>query len=236
MGQLIDALADGFGKSLKCDHATNSVGRTGSRFEISGPGGSMRADSVVLAVPAYRAARMLSGILPGIAGPLEEIPYCGLWVVCLGFDRSAVPHLLDGYGFLIPRRDKRRILGCLWSSSIFPGRAPSGEVLLRVMAGGSRNPEIARLSESKIVQTIREEMHDMLGISAEPKLVKAIHHERAIPQYTIGHALRLAAIDKAAEEVPGLFLTGNAYRGVAMADCILQAGKTAETVVEFIGE
>jgi oxygen-dependent protoporphyrinogen oxidase len=166
--------------------------------------------------------------------PLGKIEYNGIWVVALGFDEKAVPRPLDGYGFLVPRSEKRRILGCLWSSSIFPGRAPEGKALLTVMAGGARDPEIASLPEKDIIPLVREELRETMGISAEPELIRAKHHAKAIPQYTIGHALRLAAIDEAVGEVPGLFLTGNAYRGVAMADCILQAGITAEKTIEFL--
>ena len=177
---------------------------------------------------------MLSSLIPAAVSPLEGIEYNSLWVVALGFDEKAIPRPVDGYGFLIPRREKRKILGCLWSSSIFPGRAPDGKVLLTVMAGGARNPEIGALSHDEILPLVREELRVTMGIDAAPEFIRARHHEKAIPQYTIGHATRLAAIDKAIKDVPGVFLTGNAYRGVAMADCILQAGHTADRMLEYL--
>ncbi len=234
MGQLTDWLAKSFGSSLILDCAVASIERRESRFAIQTSRGEMQADSVVLAVPAYQAARMLDALAPEAAGPLEEIEYNGLWVVALGFDEDALPRPLDGYGFLVPRSEKRGILGCLWSSSIFPGRSPKYRVLLTVMAGGARNPEIAALPEEEIVPLVQKELRHMMGIEAKPEFIRAKRHARAIPQYTLGHAGRLAAIDEAIEEVPGLFLTGNAYRGVAMSDCILQAGLTANKAVEYM--
>jgi oxygen-dependent protoporphyrinogen oxidase len=154
----------------------------------------------------------------------------------MGFDEDALPRPLDGYGFLVPRTEKRGILGCLWSSSIFPGRSPKYRVLLTVMAGGARNPEIAGLPEEEIVSLVQKELRHMMGIDAKPEFIRAKRHARAIPQYTLGHAERLAAIDEALGRVPGLFLTGNAYRGVAMSDCILQAGLTAEKTVEYLSQ
>jgi oxygen-dependent protoporphyrinogen oxidase len=236
MSQLTDWLANGFGSSLILDCAVTSVDHRDGRFSVQTSKNEMQADAVVLAVPAYQPAKMLSGLAPDAVGPLEAIEYNGLWVVAMGFDEDAMPRPLDGYGFLVPRSEKRGILGCLWSSSIFPGRAPKYHVLLTVMAGGARNPEIAALPEEKIIPLVQKELKHMMGIDAKPKFLRAKQHARAIPQYTLGHAERLAAIDEALGRVPGLFLTGNAYRGVAMSDCILQAGLTADRALEYVAK
>ncbi len=256
MGQLVDALAEHFRGSiipgcevtrlkLTTESTENAEGnknysllyRSGEKHHAGRRGESeMSADAVVLAVPAYQAAKLLTSLTPHASSlkPLEEIEYNSLWVVALGFDEKSMPRPLDGYGFLIPRREKRKILGCLWSSSIFPGRAPDGKALLTIMAGGARNPEIGALSEEEILPLVREELRLTMGITAEPEFMQAEHHSKAIPQYTIGHAGRLTAIDEAIGKVPGLFLTGNAYRGVAFADCILQAGIIADKVLEYL--
>jgi len=227
MGQLVETLAQQFGNSFQTDCAVSSIRHSGGKLRVLSQQGEIEADSVILGVPAYRAAQMLSSIAPGAGTPLENIGYNPLWVVALGFDEKDIPRPLDGYGFLIPRREKRNILGFMWSSSIFPGRAPDGKALLTVMAGGARNPEIGALSEEEIIPLVLEELRVTMGITAEPEFLRAKCHAKAIPQYTIGHALRLAEIDDAIGKIPGLFLTGNAYRGVAMADCILQAGLIA---------
>jgi len=234
MGQLIEALAGHFDGSLHCGSRIDTLGRSGDGLNVIGPDGEIKADAVVLAVPAYRAAGILSTLAPEAKSPLKGVDYNGLWVICMGFDKSLVEHPLDGYGFLIPRIEKRSILGCLWSSSIFPGRAPDGKVMLRIMAGGARNPEKAELSEDEIVSLARQELDEILGISVEPEFVRAIRHERAIPQYTIGHATRIEEVGRALADTPGIFLTGNSYRGVAMADCILDAGRTADEVIGYL--
>lgn len=236
MSQLIEALARHFGDSLMLGREVSALTRQGGSFHLSSPHGEMDADAVVVATPAFQAAKILEQVTPGAAEPLRGIEYNSLWMVTMGFDERALARPLDGYGFLIPRREKRSILGCLWSSSIFPGRAPAGKVLLTVMAGGARSPEIAALPRDEIVHLAREEMRVILGITAEPEFLRTKHHAKAIPQYTIGHALRLASLDDAVSRVDGLFLTGNAYRGIAMADCILQAGITARKVLAFLGQ
>jgi oxygen-dependent protoporphyrinogen oxidase len=239
MGQLVDALANHFRNSLVAGCEVTSIEHAHGELRLSTgsttPEGVVKAaDAVVLTVPAYQAAKMLSSLAPDAVKPLKEIEYNALWVVVLGYDEKAIPRPLDGYGFLIPRREKRKILGCLWSSSIFPGRAPDGKALLTVMAGGARDPDVGALSEEEILPLVREELRVTMGITAGPDFIRAKRHANAIPQYTIGHALRLADIEKATSQVKGLFLTGNAYRGIAMADCILQAGMTADKVFEYL--
>lgn len=233
MSQLIEALARQFGDSLHLGREVSALTRRGGRFHLSGPQGEMDADAVVVATPAFQAAEILGRIAPDAVGPLRGVKYNSLWMVALGFDEGALTRPLDGYGFLVPRSERRPILGCLWSSIIFPGRAPDGKVLLTVMAGGARDPEIAALGHDEITYLAREEMRVILGITSEPEFIRTRHHAHAIPQYTIGHALRLAALDDAVSRIGGLFLTGNAYRGIAMADCILQAGITADKILEY---
>ena len=234
MGQLVEALEAALGSSLVRGCEVKALKKKGCAFEVLTTRGSVDADAVVLSVPAFEAAGILREVFPPAAAPLEEIEYNSLWVASLGFDEKSLARPLDGYGFLTPRSEGRRILGCLWSSSIFPARAPGGKVLLTVMVGGSRNPDLARLPAERILPLVREELADILGIASGPEFVRLRRHEKAIPQYTVGHALRLAALAEALRDEPGVFLAGNAYRGVAMADCILQARRSAGEVLTFL--
>jgi oxygen-dependent protoporphyrinogen oxidase len=138
---------------------------------------------------------------------------------------------LDGFGFLVPSRERRGILGTVADSNVFPNRAPSGRVLLRTLVGGARAPNLAEQSDDRLVASVLGELKDILGLRAEPEFVSLCRHARAIPQYLVGHAQRLARIDEALKTLPRLVLTGNAFRGVSLNDCVLNAQKTAAALV-----
>jgi oxygen-dependent protoporphyrinogen oxidase len=187
----------------------------------------------VVAAPACDVASTLASIDEGLTTVLNRFEFAPATVVGLGFDKSTIEHDINGFGFLIPKKEHRRILGSLWTSSIFPGRAPKGSVLLRTIVGGARSPELAILPEEDIIAMVRDELKAIMGITAEPTFVQAFKWERAICQYTVGHKLRLREIDERLARAPGLFLTGNSYRGVALNDCTLNATHVAEKVARF---
>ena len=153
----------------------------------------------------------------------------------LGYDRDAVSHPLDGFGFLVPSREQRDILGTVADSHVFPNRAPSGRTLLRTMVGGARRPDLAELSEERLLDLVRANLRDIMGITAEPEFASVYRHQRAIPQYLVGHSARLDAIERERARFPGLHLTGNAFRGVSLNDCVLNAMKTAEVLLQSGG-
>ncbi|MCK4508321.1 MAG: protoporphyrinogen oxidase, partial [Desulfuromonadales bacterium] len=138
---------------------------------------------------------------------------------------------LDGFGYLIPKNEGCKILGTLWDSSIFPERAPEGHVLLRSMMGGATTPEAIDLSDAEVKERTMAELKKIMGIDAEPDFVRIFRHQRAIPQYVVGHADRLAAIDERLKSLPGLVLTGNAYSGIGLNDCVNAANKAGEQVL-----
>ncbi len=183
----------------------------------------VEADAVIVATPAYVAAELLRGVAPDAAGPLEAIPYAGIRVVALGFPRSAVPRPLDGFGFLVPPGQGLRILGSLWTSTLFPPQAPEGMVLLRSLAGGMRDPGFLDLDEDEAIDAVRADLRTSLGVAAEPTMAHVVGWRRGIPQYTLGHLDRVEAATEAAGSVPGLALTGNAYRGIGLNDCVHDA-------------
>lgn len=186
-----------------------------------------RFDEVVLAVPAYAAARLLRPHVPAAADALSAVPYAGVRVFGLGFDRAHVPRMLDGFGFLVPRGQGVRSLGVLWSSSLYPDRAPAGKVLLRVLAGGRLDPGMLELSESEALDEVRRDLRLTMGVVAEPEFVEAVTWPRAIPQYTLGHGERVRAAEAALASLPGVRLAGNAYRGVGINDGVRDAERVA---------
>jgi oxygen-dependent protoporphyrinogen oxidase len=198
-------------------------------------GTSLETETVVLACPAYETALITKGFDKAIHAAVADVPYPALAVISLGYRAEKVPARTDCFGFLVPGKEGRKILGTLFDSSIFPVRAPQGHVLLRIMIGGARASDLAMKEEGAILRTALDEMRDILGIKAEPDFHRVFRHERAIPQYAIDHPERLERVDSALVRHPGLFITGNAYRGVALNDCIENSEALAEKIIEYEG-
>lgn len=196
--------------------------------------GEIEADVVVLAGPSSDSARLLRPIDTELAAELDAIPTAPIVVVCFGYEEARIPEPLDGFGFLVPRGEGARILGCLWDSSVYPGRAPRGKVLVRVMIGGARDPEAIDLSDEDLLEVVRADLARTMGLALDPEFVRIFRHPLGIPQYTTGHLERLARLDARLGRHPGLFLAGNSYRGVSMNSCIAEAGPLADGVLAHL--
>ena len=230
-GALVEALQKQFTGRLETGVAVKHLKPTPAGFEITVLGEQLQADAVVLATPSFVSAEFVHPFAPDAAAALRSIPYADVQVFGLGYDRIDVPNALDGFGFLVPRGEGVRVLGVLYSSSIFPGQAPDGQVLLRVIAGGSVDPEFAALSPDEALGAVRRDLRVTMGIVAEPEFVEHIPWPKGIPQYELGHLGRVKRAKDALAEYP-LFLTGNAYHGVGVNDTVRDARKTAEAVLE----
>ncbi|HXG10878.1 MAG TPA: protoporphyrinogen oxidase [Gemmataceae bacterium] len=193
------------------------------------------ADVVVLACPAYQQAAILADLDRELAEQIDAIAYNRVAVVGLGYRRADVPVSLDGFGYLAPQRSRRDLLGVQWCSSIFPERAPAGHVLLRAMCGGWHRPEVVGWEDARLLEAVRADLRLALGIQAAPVFHQVVRWDRAIPQYHVGHLERVADIEQRAARHRGLFLTGNAYRGVALNDCTEQAERLAGRIAAFLG-
>jgi oxygen-dependent protoporphyrinogen oxidase len=192
------------------------------------------ADAVVLTCPAYRQAALLADLDRELAERIGRIAYNRVVVVALGYRQAEVPVRLDGFGYIAPQRFRRDVLGVQWCSSIFPGRAPDGSILLRALCGGWHRPDVAGWDEPRLLAAVREDLRLALGITAPPHFHAIIRWDRAIPQYHLGHLERVAWIEKRAVGHPGLFLGGNAYHGVALNDCTERAEHLALQVGQYL--
>lgn len=191
-------------------------------------GEALHADHVVLAVSPAVAANLLGPLDPALATTLVSIPTAPIAVVALGYDTAALRHPLDGFGFLVPRRQGPRILGALWESSVYAGRANPGRALIRVMAGGAHDPGFVSLGDDEAIGLVRRDLRTSMGVMADPEMAIVIRHHEGIPQYTVGHLDRVAAIDAAVERWPGLHLTGHGYLGVGINHVIANARALAD--------
>ncbi len=187
----------------------------------------LEASQVVVSTPANTAAGLLREVDAELGSLLGGISYAPVAVVHVGFAPESVPKP-EGAGFLVPASEKRRLLGAIHSSTLFPWRAEGERVLYTCMVGGPRQPELASLPPEELVTLVREELADITGVRAEPVVTDVVRWPCAMPQYSVGHEERLAAIDRAVARWPGLHLTGNAYRGISMADCVRDAASLAE--------
>ncbi|MFW5878237.1 MAG: protoporphyrinogen oxidase [Myxococcota bacterium] len=236
MGELIEALRDSLGESLRASTpVTPVIEEPGSGYRVqTGTGERLSADVVISAAPAYAAASYLRPVDEELSSELSGIPYAPISVVAVGLPREQLKRPLDGFGFLIPSREKEKILGCLWTSSIYPGRrAPEGYVLTRTMVGGARQPELALLPDGELIDVVREAHARTMDLHWEqPAYLRISRYEQGIPQYPVGHGRRLERIDAARARHPGLFLTGNHLRGIGVNDCCADAEAVANGVVE----
>jgi oxygen-dependent protoporphyrinogen oxidase len=188
------------------------------------------ADAVVLACPAYQQAALLADLDADMADRIAGFAYNRVAVIALGYRRVDIPMSLEGFGYIAPQRTRRDLLGVQWCSSIFPGRAPDGAVLLRAMCGGWHRAEIVGWDDGRLLAAVRHELRLAMGVTADPVFHHITRWDRAIPQYHVGHLERVAGIEARAGRHPGLFLTGNAYHGVAMNDCTEQGAEVAGKV------
>jgi oxygen-dependent protoporphyrinogen oxidase len=223
-------LARELGPAVRLGQRVTALRREGAGFSLTcaGDGAPLQADLVVLAVPAYAQRELLAPLDAACAERLGEVPYPVLAVLCLGFRREDVAHPLDGFGYLIPRRERVTLLGALFESTLFAGRAPAGHVLVRAMIGGATNPEVAALDEAGLLAAVRADLATTLGVTAAPVFVRTYRHAAAIPQYTPGHAGRVAELEARAARLGPLLLTGNAYRGISFNDCVRNARTVAD--------
>lgn len=232
MSILTDALTVGLGSRVHLSTAVSGISRSGKQYTLHMDNGSSEEfDHVILATPAFAQARILQDLAPGIADLVNEIQYPAVTVVCLGYSKEKIGDRMDGFGFLVPSREQRGILGTVADSNVFSGRAPEGSVLLRTLVGGARVPHLAELPDEQLLDRVRSDLRDIMGLSDDPDFAKIYRHDKAIPQYLVGHAQRLEKINGQLEDFPGLILTGNAYRGVSLNDCVLNASKTAGRLI-----
>ena len=189
-------------------------------------GEEIKADAVCLALPAYISAQLLADVDAQLAAELNAIPYASTATINLAYRRASVPHALDGFGFVVPFIERRATLACTFSSVKFEGRAPEGCVLLRAFVGGALQPEMFALEEDEMIEAVRRDLRDLLGIEDAPLFTLAQKWPRSMAQYHLGHLERVERIRQRHEAFPALKLAGNAYNGAGIPDCI-RSGETA---------
>jgi oxygen-dependent protoporphyrinogen oxidase len=188
-------------------------------------------DIVILSTPAKNLSQILSGIASAEAKRIAGIEYPPVAVVFMGFKNEKILRNLDGFGFLIPKIEKRQILGSIWSSNIFPGRAPEGFDAFTTFVGGSRQPENGILEDAPLTEIVLKDLNDLIGLNGPPDFVKIKKWPRAIPQYTMGYPQIQKMFNDLEERFKGLFFAGNFRRGIGLGDSVLSAHETVEKIL-----
>ena len=202
--------------------------------EVIEAGDVIEADAVCLALPAYASAQLLGDVDAQLAAELAAIPYASTATVNLAFRRADIPHPLDGFGFVVPFIERRKIIACTFSSVKFSGRAPVDHALLRAFVGGALQPEMYALDEEQMIAAVREDLHALLGIERAPLLAHVERWPRSMAQYQLGHLARVARIQAQLRRFPTLQLAGNAYGGAGIPDCIRSGHASADELLQTL--
>jgi oxygen-dependent protoporphyrinogen oxidase len=196
-------------------------------------GSTHHVEAVVLSMPAHECAKLISPFGASLARRLGEIPYSSSMTVSLAYDRGARELLPPGFGFLAPRKEKRRLMACTFVHAKFNHRVPEGKALVRCFLGGWADPEALNLSDQDAVALVRQELQAILNFNPQPLFSRIHRWPSSMAQYVVGHAERVRAIEAELQKLPGLFLAGNAYSGIGISDCVRTGRAAAERALDL---
>jgi protoporphyrinogen/coproporphyrinogen III oxidase len=229
--QMISALAASIQGLVEVRQArAMAVERSGSGFRIRVEGAWMEADHLVLACEAHGAAPLLRMVDERLSDLLGSVAYSSSMTVALGFHAQDFGPLPEGHGFLVPKKERRRLMACTWVGMKFPYRVPEGKVVARCFLGGIEDGGVLEESDQAITAMVTQELREMAGVTGQPTFVRISRWPLSMAQYTVGHPQRLAEIETRAAAIPGLHLVGNAYEGIGIPDCIRLGKRAAEAI------
>ncbi|MBI5024257.1 MAG: protoporphyrinogen oxidase [Candidatus Omnitrophica bacterium] len=226
--RLTDALARRYAPDVRFDQEVKSITRVSGRFVVATAGARYETDEVFVCAPAYQAATMIKEMSPSIARELEKIRYSPMAVIGLGFSRKAFERPPAGFGYLIPSSEGKEVLGVLFESNIFPGRCGKEEILLRIMVGGARYPDILTKPREVLIALALKEVQTTLKTEASPGETFFVQWPKAIPQYDRSYVEAESALEEKLREWKGLYLAANYRKGVSLNDCIENAYSAAQ--------
>ncbi|MBI3933412.1 MAG: protoporphyrinogen oxidase [Acidobacteria bacterium] len=206
----------------------------GQRYRIDHTAGSEVADGVIVATPAHTSARLVHSLDADLSSQLNGIRYHSSVIVALGYERRSLGREIEGFGFVVPRKEAKCLTACTWVSTKFPFRSGPEGVLLRCFLGGSRNRRLLERSDEQMVADTLRELDEIMQLKATPSFARVYRLEKRMPQYDVGHLSRLETITSSLSNHPGLLLAGNGYRGIGIPDCIQSGSAAAAALVEHL--
>jgi len=232
MQQLAEALVPRLNPaSLLTNTPVQSIQPDAGGWTVTSGSKSDRFDAVILALPALAAARLLSTCGPELSAELAAIGYSSSITVGLGYDRDVRQSLPPGFGFLVPHSENKRLLAATFVHNKFPHRAPDDRDLLRCFFAGANAENVWQLSDDAIVAIVREDLQQILGLRAAPLFARVYKWKSAMAQYGVGHLERLDRIERLRQQLPGLALAGNGFRGIGVPDCVRSGQEAAKQVL-----
>jgi oxygen-dependent protoporphyrinogen oxidase len=233
LGQMVDAASAAVkGKAEVRQVRAQAVERVGAGFRIRLDGDWLEAERVVVACEAHSGATLLAGADARLGELLGTVAYSSSMTVALGFDAADFPKPPMGFGFLVPRKERRRLVACTWVGTKFSYRVPEGKIVARCFLGGMDDGGVLGETDEAIVAAVTGELQEIAGVAARPRFARISRWPRSMAQYTVGHGQRLTEMQARAAAIPGLYLAGNAYTGIGIPDCIRMGRAAAEAILE----
>ncbi|HWB83767.1 MAG TPA: protoporphyrinogen oxidase [Bryobacteraceae bacterium] len=231
MGQLVDALRASIAGHAEVRHAcAQSIERSGPGFRVKLDGDWIEARRIVVACEAHSASALLAGPAARLSELLGTVPYSSSMTVSLGFDSRDFTHPPQGFGFLVPKKERRRLVACTWIGTKFAHRVPPGKIVARCFLGGVEDPAVLAESDEAVIAAVTAELQEIAGVTARPRFARVYRWPCSMAQYTVGHRERAAEMDARAAAIPGLHLAGNAYTGIGIPDCIRMGRQAAQRI------
>jgi len=228
LGTLVDALSSRV--NLRQQEAETIERLEGGGFRVRAGGGWIEGSHVIVACPAWAAARLVDNLDARLAALLDEIPYSSSLTLSLLYRSSEFDGKRAGFGFLVPRKERQRMGACTFVATKFPNRAPDNRVILRCFFGGIGDGAVLEESDESLIRMARGELRQILGLTAAPFFHTISRWPRSMAQYTVGHTRRLREIETRTGAIPGLYLAGNAYQGIGIPDCIRMGRQAARNI------
>lgn len=215
-----------------------SVKKKGSGYSVTylenNKPAEIHTDIILSTIPAYTAADLFGGLDGVLGNHLKAVYYPPVMVLYLAYKKEAVGQPLDGFGFLIPQKEKRSFLGAIWSSVIFTERTPDTHAAFTLFIGGARSPELFEQNKDELIKTVLTEFHQIMKIDDKPVFSESMFWEKAIPQYNIGYIEHEKYFEKFEEQNPGIFLSGNYRGGISVGDCVKNSELVSSKIIQFI--
>lgn len=231
LGSMVEAVSRAIARRTTFVHnGVEIVERADSGFRLRAAGDWLHAQNVILACEAHRAAPLTSALDGRVAAVLGSIGYSPSMTIALGFDRNAVRDQMHGFGFLVPKRERRKLLAGTWVGNKFPNRVPESLALLRCFLGGVGGEGTLAETDDALLAAVREELREMAAITAKPLFSRVYRWPRSMAQYTVGHGERIRELEARLGSIPGLHVAGNAYHGIGVPDCIRMGKEAAEQI------
>jgi oxygen-dependent protoporphyrinogen oxidase len=231
-----EAIAKELGECVKLNCIVRSLTRKNGSFVIALEGETLSAECVILAVPSSAASEIIKPLSPPLSELLRQIYYPPVAEVFLGFRNEQLHRPLDGFGYLIPEKEKRSILGTIWSSALFANRAPSGHAALTTFVGGSRQPELVERNDAELVEMVTNELQSIMNVKGSPVFSKVVRWQKAIPQYNLGYSKIVEAMERCEAENAGFYFCSNFKGGIAVGDCVMSGKKIADKILSATQE